>query len=350
MLVTLVLITGVSFLLFYDFGKTNSRLIDEILNYGHLPLFGVVALVILWILNKGSWPCTEKKKYITAAFITILLAILTECIQVFTPDRYLELGDILNDTIGAVTFLTFVYSLQSNLSVSLKARYMGASVLLMALPTIPIFVAALDTWNIEREFPLISSLETSIEMDRWSSKESAMSRTRLYATDGEYSLKVNLYPGIYPGISMDYLHNDWRGYGNLCFDVFLEGSTPLEITVRINDRKHNDEFTDRYNKGFRLHPGDNHISIRLGDVKNAPRGRMMDMGNITNICIFSYNLKEPRSMYFDNFRLKNWALLIRCYCPNSHDYRQSRGITQEDFKKFYNQMRVICIENHSIFQ
>jgi len=104
---------------------------------------------------------------------------------------------------------------------------------------------------------------------------------------------------------MDYLHNDWRGYGSLSFDVFLEGPTPLEITVRINDRKHNDEFTDRYNKGFRLHPGDNHISIRLSDVKNAPRARMMDMGNITNICIFSYNLKEPRSMYFDNFRLKN---------------------------------------------
>jgi hypothetical protein len=41
----------------------------------------------------------------------------------------------------------------------------------------------------------------------------------------------------------------------------------------------------------------------LQEVRSSPRGRFMDMRNITGMMVFSYNLKEPRTLFFDNFRL-----------------------------------------------
>ena len=150
----------------------------------------------------------------------------------------------------------------------------------------------------------MSSFESPFEMSRFSGKNKAMDRVEMHTTEGKYSLKVTLDPGEYPGISMDYLQNDWRGYRNLSFDTFVEGYAHLEITVRVNDRKHNDEYTDRFNKSFNLLPGSNHITIDLKDIMKAPKGRKMDMADITNICIFAHRLKEQRTVYFDNFRLE----------------------------------------------
>ena len=52
-LIVLVTLT-VSFLLFFDFGKYHSRILDEIMNFGHLPLFGGISLFVLWILHHGK--------------------------------------------------------------------------------------------------------------------------------------------------------------------------------------------------------------------------------------------------------------------------------------------------------
>jgi len=304
-LVILILAAGVSYLLFYDFGKSNSRIIDEILNYGHVLLFGFVALVMLWVLNRGEWPCTEKRMYLRAGFITVGIAIITECIQAFIPDRYFQLADILNDTVGASVFLAFVSSFHNVLPGRYTALYRKGLIILLTLPSIPIATSAYDTWDMTREFPVLSSFESPLEMSRWTNKESKIERTKLNTIDGDYSLKADLLFGNYPGISMDYLTNNWRGYSSMSFEVFLEGTTPLDMTVRINDRTHNDEFNDRFNKRVQLLPGENHICIQLDEVRKAPLGREMDMSAITNICIFACNLKTPRTVYFDNFRLKN---------------------------------------------
>jgi VanZ family protein len=295
---------GVSFLLFPDFGKSHSRIIDKILDFGHLPLFGVVSLAILWILNYGKWPCTITKRYLQAGIISVFLAVLTECIQIFMPNRYFQLGDILNDTIGAAVFLWLAYSFFNNLPVLAKVLSRWVAILLMILPVIPIFVAVFDTWNMERNFPVLSSFESFFEMSRWTQKESMVHRSTIHASEGGHSLEVALLPGSYPGISMDYLANDWRGYESLSFDVFLEGPLQLSITIRINDRAHNNEFTDRFNKRLQIFPGENHISINLDEVRTAPKGRVMNMAEITNISIFTYKLKEQRTVYFDNFMLK----------------------------------------------
>ena len=301
----LIATTVVSFLLFYDFGKSNSRFIDEIMNFGHIPLFGLIALGILWFVNRGKWTIQDKSQYIKAGVITVFLGVLSEFIQLFTTSRDFEVGDMISDAIGAAVFLSIAYPFPKDVHTKTKNLIRAGVLFLLMVASYPLLSATIDSWNMERSFPILGSYETSLEMSRWSSKESRLERSRSHATDRDYSLKVNLLPGEYPGVSLDYLQNDWKGYGSLSFDVFIDGASPLDITIRINDLEHNNEFADRFNKGIRLQPGDNHISINLDEVRKAPLGRTMDMADITNICIFAYNLKTPRTVYFDNFRLEN---------------------------------------------
>jgi VanZ family protein len=299
----LISVTSVSFLLFYDFGKSDSRIYNESLSFGHLLLFGMVALVALKILNQGYRLCRDKNLFIRAWVTSSSLGVLTECIQAFIPYRHFRVGDILTDALGAAVFLTLAYSFRKEVSHKNIALMRTGAMVLILLRAYPIFVSTVDTGNMERDFPLLSSFESPLEMSRWSGKDSVSKRLKFHATHGEYSLKVTLLPGVYPGVSQDYLPHDWRGYRYLSFDVYLDGSLPIDISLRINDRTHNENYNDRFHKSFTLEPGHNHLIIDLAEVRKAPQGREMSMADITVFCIFSYKLKETRTFYLDNIRL-----------------------------------------------
>ena len=299
------------FLLLVNLGDEVPRVIDAALNFGHVPLFGTVSIIILWILNNRKWPIYRLKYYVSSFTITVFLGVTTEVLQqLLTADRFFGISDLAHDVIGSVTFLILFYPFSAGSRCKLMS-YKLFSVFLIILTSIPFLLVTIDTWNMNRSMPTINSFESRLEMARLSGEYESSSRSKLHATDGTYSLEINLAPGTYPGISLDYLYEDWREYDRLSFDTFLEGSTPLLITVRINDALHNQHYTDRFNKQYVLLPGANTIAIDLSEVGKAPRTRAMDMSRITNICIFSYRLKEPRTLFFDNFRLEKGSIQKR---------------------------------------
>ena len=302
-----VLLVVLSVLLFVDFGAESSRVADEMFNFGHLPLFGVTALVILWVLGGRTWPVRERRKYAAAFAAALGLGVVTEFIQLSMPGRYFEVQDIVYDALGAFTFLALVYPF-SGLSRRSALEWKAACAGVIAIAAVPIALAALDVRRMEGEFPLLGSFETRIEMDRWNTAECRAGRAREHASHGEYALKARLAPGEFPGISMKWLEGDWRGYERLCFDAFLEGDSPLAVTVRVHDEIHGkselQSYSDRFNKRLVLQPGAQQIRIDLDEVKTAPQGREMDMGRVRNICVFAYRLGEERLVWFDHFRLE----------------------------------------------
>jgi hypothetical protein len=304
-IIMLILISTivVSFLLFNNFGKSQSRLLDEILNYGHLFLFGLISLGILRLIGMRTWPNPDKILYFRSGITTFFLGFLSECIQTQIPNRTFGLNDIFSDTMGAATFLVLAYTFQNGSMRRTRIILRSVALSIMVIMAYPVCITAIDSRNMARDFPILSSFESTLESSRWKNIESSSKRMKIHATDGIYSYQTRLHPGMFPGISLGYMMSDWRGYQELSFDTFLEGTKPLNIIVRINDKEHNDEYHDRYNKQFTLQPGRNHTSVVLNDVRKAPQGREMDMADLSIICIFAYNLDELRVVYFDNFRL-----------------------------------------------
>lgn len=297
----------VAVLLLADLGR-GARMVDEICNFGHLPLFGVSSLVILWLLGGRRWPVRAQGPYVGAFFAATALGVIMEIAQVFSPGRFFELEDILLNTLGALSFLMLAYPF-SGLPRTTARRWKAAGAGIIAVALAPVGLTALDAWRMEQEFPLLGSFESRLEMERWAAKEAAFSRSARHATHGERSLEVRLSPGEFPGVSLHWMGSDWRGYDWLCFDAFLEGDTPLAITVRIHDREHDrkDEqnYSDRFNRRIVLQPGAQQVRISLQEVKSAPATREMDMEHVVNINVFAYMLKEERVVFFDNFRLQN---------------------------------------------
>lgn len=289
-----------AFLLFSSPDTGGSRIMGEVMNCGHFALFGVMAVSLFFFFELGH--PRGLKNHVLAWGLTALLGLGTECIQLFQPLRSFELRDLAYDALGALTFLALVHSFR--IADGRRRQRLRITLALICLAaTTPVWLAVAEWRGMARAFPLIGSFEDKTELSRWQTIDATLTFSRRHATLGNQSAEVNLMPGTYPGVNSDYFYGDWRGYQSLAFDVYLPGSSPLHLSLRIDDKHHNQEHSDRYNHTFTLAPGLNQIRIPLADVAVAPISRPMDMAAITVICLFAYRLETPRTIYVDNIRL-----------------------------------------------
>ena len=78
------------------------------------------------------------------------------------------------------------------------------------------------------------------------------------------------------------------------------------MTIRVHDCLHVEGeqiYTDRFNRSITMQLGWNDLFISMVDIKNAPVGREMDLGNIYGFGLFASSLKEERVVYIDEVRL-----------------------------------------------
>jgi len=124
-----------------------------------------------------------------------------------------------------------------------------------------------------------------------------------YAVQGKKSLKLELYPSSYPGLSPALKHHDWRGYQTFCFDVYNSSPETISLVLRIDDKKDAREFSDRYNKSFLLMPGANKLKIPLDSLKTSETNRALELKNIYSFLVFMSHPDKKYVLYLDYFRL-----------------------------------------------
>jgi VanZ family protein len=286
-----------AFVLLFNTGA-DSRVIKELYNFGHVIVFGLIAVTLSRTIGNRL---VNPGKYAAIWIITMILGLLVEIIQLGMKGRNFELGDLLNDALGSLAFL-MLFSQYENRLKALIVRLI--SVMLIVIAGLPFYTALADGWLSRSRFPVINSFENAVETSSWIENGARIERLKQPAGISSYSAKITLLPGEYPGLCKEDFIGDWKSRSIFAIDVFLPGDDIFSITVRINDRNHNEEFNDRFNRRFNLRPGWNKIRISLRDIENAPQGRRMNMAAITRICIFGSNLTMPREVYLDNLRLE----------------------------------------------
>ena len=152
---------------------------------------------------------------------------------------------------------------------------------------------------------MLSGFETPWEIDRWQgSAEYAIDKD--VHIEGHHSLRVLLGTGRYSGIGLKYFPENWEGARSFRFSVYNPTNEVLALTCRINDRRHEQDrhrYEDRFNRLYELHKGWTTIDIDTQDIRNAPKGRQMDMQHIQGVGIFTMDLPQARVMYIDAVRL-----------------------------------------------
>jgi hypothetical protein len=164
------------------------------------------------------------------------------------------------------------------------------------------FITACEKIN-NKEFVLLD-FESESVLDEFHWKcHTLFSLSDLYAVQGKKSLKLELFPSSYPGLSPKLKHYDWRGYQNFCFNVYNPLSEPVNLVLRIDDRKDALEYNDRYNKTFILKPGANKLKIPLESLKTSGTERPLELKNIYRFLIFMSHPDKKYILYLDYFRL-----------------------------------------------
>jgi hypothetical protein len=240
-----------------------------------------------------------------ALSLGMVFGVLTELIQV-EFDRTPDIRDLIRDILGALIGVAF-FSPRRHEASPFFRKIIQIGLLIFALFEIYPFTRALvDETLAATQFPVLSDMETPLEVDRWLDHSQLRVENGL-ARSGRASLRVVLTTSRYSGVSLNYFPGDWRGYNSFEFSICNPDPDTLKIVCRIHDKHHNHEYSDRFNRTFQLLPGWNDLAILLTEIKSAPKNRLMDMSQIERIGIFTVKSPRKRIVYFDNFRLTREA-------------------------------------------
>jgi hypothetical protein len=122
-------------------------------------------------------------------------------------------------------------------------------------------------------------------------------------TDG--SLRVQPDRGRWPGLSLEDVWPDWRAYSKLVIDLSNKGTQAFWILVRVDDRRPDPNYRDRYGQQFELAPLSRRvIRIPVAEIESAPAGSKMDLAHIQRIMLFEDGSTPIYTFYLNSLRLE----------------------------------------------
>ena len=98
---------------------------------------------------------------------------------------------------------------------------------------------------------------------------------------------------------------DWRRFKTLAIDVENPAAEALGLTVRVHDVGRGRYFSDRFNRSFSFNAGERRVlRIPLDDVRRAPRNRLMNMAQISDVTVFRSRPEGSARMRLHGMRLE----------------------------------------------
>ncbi len=267
----------------------------------HAPIFGFLALLILRRLRSGRTGSPLRSSLVAWA-LAVALGVAIEILQGLTG-RSASWHDVLADASGAGAFLTWK-STPRAASRGVRIGLYSAAAVVITLPSVPPLLLLTDVAIQVRDGPRLASFESPLELSRWEFQISRPSRSRSHATEGRWSLRVDMGRGGYPGATLEWPARDWKSYDELQFDTYLESGAELDLVVKIEDSHYDGRYGDRFHRTVSLMPGPNRTRIALSEVERAPDGRRLDLGRIRRLQFFTVGPAGPRTLFFDGIRLR----------------------------------------------
>lgn len=110
--------------------------------------------------------------------------------------------------------------------------------------------------------------------------------------------------GRFTGLAVVEPLPDWTGWNQLQVEVENLQPEELPLVVRVNDRRHNQRYRDRYNGTFALPPlARQTLRIPLEQIRTMPASRQLDLERVDAIVVFSMSRDQPRRFKVHEIRL-----------------------------------------------
>lgn len=275
----------------------------ELFNAGHTVLFFIISFVLYSLLHDSQRFSDIKIVYLLVLLIGLLFGVTIEMLQGFLQ-RESSIDDIYRDFLG----------LMSGISALVLSRLasMPDKIMLAVLSSGLLFVGMFSFLQISLHyvqrsdaFPLIIEFEK-----KWATSFMRFNNAVLLVDANAEGSKPKMFrvrfdAGSYPGISIIEPEENWLSFNTLRFNVFSNNAADVELTLRIHDKEHNQNYDDRFNRSFNIQPGLNEIVVNLNEVQSGPAGRKLDMENIAGITLFMVDLDSSLLLGVSNIFLTN---------------------------------------------
>lgn len=303
----LLAFSGGLLLLLHFYAPAPSGLWTQILLESlHVPVFGIVALSLFVATgSRRDWGPAQRTAVACAA--AIALAVLSEGAQISGP-RDASIEDLVSDCLGAGAALLFALALSrrhpfrpiTRIGFTLAGL---ASCLIALWPLISVSAAYLER-NLQQ--PVLISFDHRFGKTFRRTQHATLDLRHDPATRKTTGI-ITLEEGAWPGLIFHDLWPDWRDYSTLVVELGLEENTPLEINIRVHDHVHklgDQPYNDRFNLSYELQPGRHTLRIPLEQIRDAPKGRKMDLSQIEGIVVFCSAEHAGRQFQFLEMRLE----------------------------------------------
>jgi VanZ family protein len=267
-------------------------------NAGHTPLFMLLTLGVLMIL-RHDFLMHGSRLYVLAGSVGVAGGFLTEAIQ--KPlRRDASWEDVIADSLGVLLALALCALIDRKPVFSRPVRLLSLGVALICLAIYFAPLVRMTRAYVHRagQFPVLANFHEEIETF-WIVGYGINREVIDGALDVEFSAD------IFPGVSFHEPEPDWRAYRTLVIEVENRDADPLMLVVRVNDFGRGRYFHDRFNRRFDLAGQERRtIRIPLDDIRKAPRGRLMNMAQITDITLFRGDRMGSRHLRIHTLRLE----------------------------------------------
>jgi hypothetical protein len=268
-------------------------------NAGHMPLFFIGTWFILSIL-RHDFGFSGAKLYAWAALIGVGAGFVSELLQ--KPlQRDASWEDVFNDAVGVACALAIhaAVSRREKLTTATRAAALLIALVCIATYVAPIFNMVQAYVHRNSQFPVLANFESRIELS-WIVGYGT--RRDVVAN----ALEVEFVAPVFPGFSFYEPVRDWRRYHTLVIDAENpERVEALHLGVRVHDVMHKDEYVDRFNRVFDLAPGERRsLRIPLEDIHRAPRNRLMNMKQISDVTLFRTREGGSQRLRLHSMRLE----------------------------------------------
>jgi len=291
----------------------QSRLSRALTNTGHVAATGAIAIAMLAIVRQ----CVAARiaaQYALALVGAIVLGAAVEILQA-TIGRDAELADLARDALGAGVFLLFAFladpgtrAIRDTPRKRWKTLVLCCAFALLLASSMDVLIWGSAYLYRDLRFPVLVSFGSA-----WQTRFVSLAAERLEFVDrpsawaGHASARVGritLGDERYSGFSLEEPHPDWRGFEWLTIDLFSDEVQDFQLTVRVHDAAHDQDYADRYNREFLIRPGAQRIRIALSEIEVAPARRRMDMSEIAGLVAFVHRPPRRLVIHVDGIRLE----------------------------------------------
>jgi hypothetical protein len=287
---------------------------DGLFDAGHSVLFAVLTWLALGLaFTLDPVPQHRTRRAVQVLGGMLLLAPLSEVVQIVQPSRHPSLSDVWRDAAGASAVLLWWLAARRGPAHAVVTRRVAlvqrvGGVALLAVAVLVPLVAITRVYNGRRNaLPAILRLDDSY----WERRLLRVRDARLTTAVGREGEGANapaalltLQPATYPGMALTEVYPDWSGYRRLVFEVDVRSGAPVALTLRVHDAEHRGDYDDRFNTEIKLSSGRQTIAIALEDVRRAPAHREMDMHRIRGVAMFAWQLDHVAELAVGPLRLE----------------------------------------------